>query len=69
MHRFRAPSIAPGTFFAAQFSAGYTTSMSRFDLRQAQGLMVVAQGGSIREVAELICASVIGVFACARRFA
>jgi transposase len=43
--------------------------MSGFDLRQAQGLMVVAQGGSIREVAELICASVIGVFACARRFA
>jgi hypothetical protein len=36
MHRFRAPSIAPGTFFAAQFSAGYTTNMSGFDLRQAQ---------------------------------
>jgi hypothetical protein len=35
MHRSRAPSIAPGTFFAAQFSAGYTTSMSAFDLRQA----------------------------------
>jgi hypothetical protein len=35
MHRFRVPSIAPGTFFAAQFSAGYTTNMSGFDLRQA----------------------------------
>ena len=36
MHRSRAPLIAPDTFFAAQFSAGYTTNMSGFDLRQAQ---------------------------------
>jgi hypothetical protein len=26
----------PGTFFAAQFSAGYTTNTSGFDLRQTQ---------------------------------
>jgi hypothetical protein len=31
----RAPN-SPGTFLAAQFSAGYTTNMSGFDLRQAQ---------------------------------
>jgi hypothetical protein len=30
----RAVELA-GTFFAAQFSAGYTTHMSGFDLRQA----------------------------------
>jgi hypothetical protein len=36
MRRSRAPSIAPGTFFAAQFSAGCTTNMSGFDLRKAQ---------------------------------
>jgi ATP-dependent DNA ligase len=29
-------SIAPDTFFVVQFSAGYTTNMSGFDLRQAQ---------------------------------
>jgi hypothetical protein len=37
MHRFRAPSIAPGTFFAAQFSVDYTTDMSGYDLRHALG--------------------------------
>jgi hypothetical protein len=26
-----------GTFFAAQFSAGYTTNMAGFNLRQARG--------------------------------
>jgi hypothetical protein len=36
MHRSRAPSIAPDTFFVAQSWAGYTTNMSGFDLRQAQ---------------------------------
>src|SRR5689334_4192781 len=36
MHRSRAPSIALGTFFVAQFSADCTTNMSGFDCRQAQ---------------------------------
>jgi hypothetical protein len=40
MHRSPAPSIAPGTFFAVQFSADYTISMSVFDLRQAQRTFV-----------------------------
>src|SRR5882724_6543523 len=31
-----APPNSRGTFLAAQFSAGYTTNMSGFDLRQAQ---------------------------------
>src|SRR5258705_10024622 len=37
IRRSRAPSSGPGTFFAAQFSAGCTTNISGFDLRQAQG--------------------------------
>jgi hypothetical protein len=36
MRRSPAPSNWPDTFFAAQFSAGYTTNISGFDLRQAQ---------------------------------
>jgi hypothetical protein len=36
MRRFRAPSSGLDKFFAAQFLAGYITSMSGFDLRQAQ---------------------------------
>ena len=36
MRRSPAPPNSPGTFLAAQFSAGYTTNMSGFDLRQAQ---------------------------------
>ena len=36
MRRFRVPSSRLDKFFAAQFSAGYITSMSGFDLRQAQ---------------------------------
>jgi hypothetical protein len=36
MLRSRAPSNYPGTFFVAQFSAGYITNMPGFDLRQAQ---------------------------------
>jgi hypothetical protein len=40
MRRFRAPSSGLDKFFAAQFSAGYITNISGFDLRQAQ---VVAQ--------------------------
>src|ERR1039458_7313293 len=39
MRRFRAPSSGLDKFFAAQFSAGHITSMSGFDLRQAQGQM------------------------------
>src|SRR6266550_1107929 len=34
--RFRAPSNRPEAFFVAQFSAGYTTNMFGFDLRQGQ---------------------------------
>ena len=36
MRRFRAPSSGLDKFFAAPFSVGYITSMSGFDLRQAQ---------------------------------
>ena len=36
MHRFRAPSIAPGTFFVAQPWADCITNMPGFNLRQAQ---------------------------------
>ena len=36
MHRSRAPSIAPGTFFVAQPWADCITNMPGFDLRQAQ---------------------------------
>src|SRR5712671_4913620 len=36
--RFRAPSNGPEAFFVAQFSAGYTTNMFGFDLRQGQAL-------------------------------
>ena len=39
MRRFRAPSSGLDKFFAAQFSAGYITNMSGFDLRQAQEAM------------------------------
>ena len=34
--RSRAPSNGPDAFFVAQFSAGYTTNMFGFDLRQGQ---------------------------------
>jgi len=37
MRRFRAPSSGLDKVFAAQFSAGYITNMSGFDLLQAQG--------------------------------
>ena len=36
IRRSRVPSTGPGTFFAAQFSAGCTTNIAGFDLRQAQ---------------------------------
>jgi hypothetical protein len=35
MHRSRAPSIAPGTFFVAQPWADCITNMPGFNLRQA----------------------------------
>jgi hypothetical protein len=38
MHRSRAPSIAPGTFFVAQPWADCITNMPGFNLRQAQVL-------------------------------
>jgi hypothetical protein len=46
MHRSRAPSIALGTFFVAQFSAGYITNMSGFDLRQTQWCKARSDRGS-----------------------
>src|ERR1700693_3763096 len=36
MHRSRAPSIAPGTFFVTQPWADCITNMAGFNLRQAQ---------------------------------
>jgi hypothetical protein len=36
MRRSRAPSNSPGTFVVAKFSAGCTSNMFGFDLRQAQ---------------------------------
>src|SRR5260370_30415749 len=36
-HRSGAPSNVSDAFFVAQFSAGYTTNMFGFDLRQGQG--------------------------------
>jgi hypothetical protein len=36
MRQSRAPLRGQAVFFAAQFSAGYITSMPGFDLRQAQ---------------------------------
>ena len=39
MHRSRAPSIAPGTFFVAQSWAGCITNMPGFNLRQAQDVV------------------------------
>src|SRR5258707_6995775 len=37
MHRYRAPSIAPGTFFVAQSWADFIINMSESNLRQAHG--------------------------------
>jgi len=36
--RSRAPSNGPDAYFVAQFSAGYTTNMFGFDLRQGQDI-------------------------------
>jgi hypothetical protein len=38
MHRSRAPSIAPGTFFVAQSWADCITNIAGFNLRQAQAI-------------------------------
>src|SRR5471032_2290221 len=47
MHRSRAPSIAPSTFFVAQSWADYITNMPGFNLRQAQVLcLTYNEGGS-----------------------
>jgi hypothetical protein len=40
MRQSPAPPNSLGTFLAAQFSAGYTTNMSGFDLRQAQAVSI-----------------------------
>jgi hypothetical protein len=50
MHRSRAPSIAPGTFFVAQSWADCITNMAGFNLRQAQvsDWSVTGQCGSPR---------------------
>jgi hypothetical protein len=47
MHRSRAPSIAPGTFFVAQSWAGCITNMPGFNLRQAQ--VTTADFGTVTE--------------------
>src|SRR5258708_2720479 len=57
IRRSRAPSSGPGTFFAAQFSAGCTTNISGFDLRQAQ----VVNYASL-ERAFLMTSSAVGGF-------
>ena len=46
MHRSRAPSIAPGTFFVAQSWADSITDMPGFDLRQAQVTVVAHSMGN-----------------------
>src|SRR3981081_1319624 len=43
MRRFRAASSGLDKFFAAQFSVGYITNMSGFDLRQAQDIFSIIQ--------------------------
>jgi hypothetical protein len=47
MHRFRAPSIAPGTFFVAQPWADCITNMPGFSLRQAQALPSKTEGALV----------------------
>src|SRR6202047_1792685 len=50
MHRSRAPSIAPGTFFVAQPWADCITNMPGFNLRQAQ----VAQPAGLEKIQHVI---------------
>jgi hypothetical protein len=47
MHRSRAPSIAPGTFFVAQSWADCITNMPGFNLRQAATGIPGAGGGGM----------------------
>jgi DNA invertase Pin-like site-specific DNA recombinase len=53
MHRSRAPSIAPGTFFVAQSWADSITDMPGFNLRQAH-TKLDRLGRSTRELLDLI---------------
>jgi hypothetical protein len=50
MHRSRAPSIAPGTFFVAQPWADCITNMPGFNLRQAQVLEEVGCCGGLHRL-------------------
>jgi hypothetical protein len=47
MHRYRAPSIAPGTFFVAQSWADFIINMSESNLRQAQAEAETVQGRAV----------------------
>jgi hypothetical protein len=49
MHRYRAPSIAPGTFFVAQSWADFIINMSESNLRQAQGCTTNISGFDLRQ--------------------
>jgi hypothetical protein len=57
MHRSRAPSIAPGTFFVAQPWADCITNMPGFNLRQAQLLILLRRFATelAREEARMLC--------------
>src|SRR5260370_41071191 len=50
MHRYRAPSIAPGTFFAAQSWADFIINMSEANLRQAQDRSQLRKGKIVLEL-------------------
>src|SRR5258708_9123358 len=52
--RFRAPSNGPEAFFVAQFSAGYTTNMFGFDLRQGQVILKDVLDQSLEEIAAML---------------
>src|SRR5260370_24492529 len=62
VHRCRAPSIAPGTFFVAQPWADCITNMPGFNLRQAQRAFLAQNGAG----AMLIV--LMDVSACAQRY-
>src|SRR5437870_4660482 len=62
--RSRAPSNGPEAFFVAQFSAGYTTNMFGFDLRQGQAL--IAAGSTAANAAVALRRSITVVRAKAR---
>src|SRR5260221_4898754 len=56
--RSRAPSNGPEAFFVAQFSAGYTTNMFGFDLRQGQDQTGASYSRSSKRWPNLIPGSV-----------